>query len=159
MTDTGIGIAADKRHLLFDAFSQADSSTSRKYGGSGLGLAIVARLVALMHGKVAVASEPGTGSTFSFTAQFGAATRPDAIGAARGHSPAHANLLVDDNPDGRSIVSELLDAQGAQVTAGGVGGRKRSRNSGATAPGIALSGRAARQHDARAGRIRSRRII
>ncbi len=64
VTDTGIGIAADQRHLLFKAFSQADSSTSRKYGGSGLGLAIVARLVALMHGTVEVASEPGAAARF-----------------------------------------------------------------------------------------------
>jgi PAS domain S-box-containing protein len=116
VSDTGIGVGADKRHLLFHAFSQADSSTSRKYGGSGLGLAIVSRLVALMHGTVEVASEPGTGSAFSFTAQFGAATaRP--VSASH---PAFGNLrivVVDDNADCRSIVSELLAAQGASVTA------------------------------------------
>jgi PAS domain S-box-containing protein len=116
VTDTGIGIPADKLHLLFHAFSQADSSTSRQYGGSGLGLAIVSRLVALMHGAVAVASEPGAGSVFSFTAQFGTATTQSAT-----HSEAVAFggagiLLVDDNADCRSIVAELLRAQGAQVT-------------------------------------------
>ena len=117
VSDTGIGIAADKRHLLFHAFSQADSSTSRKYGGSGLGLAIVSRLVALMHGTVEMASEPGTGSAFSFTAQFGTAdTRP----ASASPHPAFGNLrilVVDDNADCRSIISDLLAAQGANVTA------------------------------------------
>ena len=117
VTDTGIGIAADKRHLLFHAFSQADSSTSRKYGGSGLGLAIVSRLVALMHGTVEMASEPGTGSAFSFTAQFGTAdTRP----ASASPHPAFGDLrilVVDDNADCRSIISDLLAAQGANVTA------------------------------------------
>ncbi len=113
VTDTGVGIAADKRHLLFHAFSQADSSTSRKYGGSGLGLAIVSRLVALMHGTVEVASEPGTGSAFSFTAQFGTAKslpaeRPRTLGDAR-------IIVVDSNADSRSIVSELLIEQGAEV--------------------------------------------
>jgi PAS domain S-box-containing protein len=117
VTDTGIGIAADTRHLLFHAFSQADSSTSRKYGGSGLGLAIVSRLVALMHGTVEMASEPGTGSAFSFTAQFGTAdTRP----ASAPPHPAFGDLrilVVDDNADCRSIISDLLAAQGANVTA------------------------------------------
>ncbi|MGC2762710.1 MAG: PAS domain S-box protein [Candidatus Binatus sp.] len=117
VTDTGIGIPADKLPLLFNAFTQADSSTSRKYGGSGLGLAIVSRLVALMHGKVAVASEPGIGSAFSFTAQFGTAnTRTAPSGPSK---PAFGDvtiLLVDDNSDSRSILSELLTAQGATVT-------------------------------------------
>jgi CheY-like chemotaxis protein len=113
VTDTGIGIPTDKRHLLFKAFSQADSSTSRKYGGSGLGLAIVSRLVALMHGTVEVASEPGTGSAFSFTAQFGIATSTPAertrmFGDAR-------IVVVDRNADSRAIVSELLIGQGAEV--------------------------------------------
>ncbi|MFZ2062184.1 MAG: PAS domain S-box protein [Candidatus Binatus sp.] len=113
VTDTGIGIAADKRHLLFHAFSQADSSTSRKYGGSGLGLAIVSRLVALMHGTVEVASEPGKGSAFSFTAQFGMAKR---IAEERARTFGDARIIVvDSNPDSRSIISELLIGQGAEV--------------------------------------------
>ncbi len=113
VTDTGIGIADDKRHLLFKAFSQADSSTSRKYGGSGLGLAIVSRLVALMHGKAEVASEPGAGSAFSFTAQFGIAK---SIPAARARGFVDTRILVvDENADSRSIISELLTEQGAQV--------------------------------------------
>jgi PAS domain S-box-containing protein len=117
VTDTGIGIPADKLHLLFHAFTQADSSTSRKYGGSGLGLAIVSRLVALMHGKVEVASEPGIGSSFSFTAQFGtASTRPALSGSRKPAFGEVGILLVDDNPDSRSILSELLLAQGADVT-------------------------------------------
>jgi len=117
VTDTGIGIPADKIDLLFHAFTQADSSTSRKYGGSGLGLAIVSRLVALMHGKVEVASEPGSGSSFSFTAQFGTANGDRQ--ALSSHEQTFAGvgiLLVDDNSDNRSILSELLRAQGADVT-------------------------------------------
>ena len=116
VTDTGIGIAVDKRDLLFHPFSQADSSTSRKYGGSGLGLAIVARLVALMHGTVEVASEPGTGSAFSFTAQLEIAPTPQ---SSESPHPTFADvriLLVADNDDSRSIVAELLTAQGARVT-------------------------------------------
>jgi PAS domain S-box-containing protein len=113
VTDTGIGVPAEQRHLLFKAFSQADSSTSRKYGGSGLGLAIVSRLVALMHGEVAVASEPGAGSAFSFTAQFGVAK---SIPAKRAQAFGDARIIVvDGNADSRSIVAELLEGQGAQV--------------------------------------------
>jgi CheY-like chemotaxis protein/nitrogen-specific signal transduction histidine kinase/HPt (histidine-containing phosphotransfer) domain-containing protein len=108
--DTGIGIPRDKQRLIFDAFSQADGSTTRRYGGTGLGLTISSRLIEMMGGKVWVESEVGQGCSFRFTArvgvQQGVAARPVPAEPMRAHGlPV---LVVDDNATNRRILEELL---------------------------------------------------
>ena len=109
VTDTGCGIALDKQQLIFDAFSQADSSTSRLFGGTGLGLAICTRLVNLMGGSIGVVSEVGKGSSFHFTARFARQLRtivqePAEPIAAEGLRA----LVVDDNATNLAVLEELL---------------------------------------------------
>jgi PAS domain S-box-containing protein len=108
--DTGIGMTPEQAARLFQPFTQADGSTTRKYGGTGLGLTICKRLVEMMGGSVWVRSEPGAGSTFAFSAWFG-------LGAAAAHRkvvPEGLNgarvLVVDDNPSAREILADQLCA-------------------------------------------------
>jgi signal transduction histidine kinase/ActR/RegA family two-component response regulator len=131
--DTGVGIPDDKQHLIFDAFSQADSSTSRRFGGTGLGLAITRRLVRAMRGEIAVDSTSGQGSTFRFTVRLGAvsagSTAPGpaeralramvgdgAVSAETAGSQPLRILLAEDNPVNRKLAEVLLHKLGHTVT-------------------------------------------
>ena len=109
--DTGIGISPEQQARLFEAFTQADGSTTRRYGGTGLGLAISRKLVAAMGGELGVESVPGRGSTFSFTLSF---LIPAVTSAIRSDAPPNLRglrvLVVDDNPAAREILRDALTA-------------------------------------------------
>ena len=110
VTDTGIGIPKDKQQHVFEAFTQADSSTTRKFGGTGLGLAISSRLVSLMGGSLRLESEAGEGSTFWFVSRFGQGGTP--AKKSRRMRPSEMAgtlvLVVDDNSTNRKILEEML---------------------------------------------------
>src|SRR5260370_28621993 len=110
VSDTGIGIPMEKQRQIFDAFSQADSSTTREFGGTGLGLSISARLIQLMKGAIVLESAPGKGRTFTFTVPFLIGTAPAPALLTLPH-PAMKNkrvLVVSDNEINRNLLAHVL---------------------------------------------------
>jgi signal transduction histidine kinase/CheY-like chemotaxis protein len=132
VSDTGIGMTPEQQAKLFEEFTQADSSTARRYGGTGLGLAITRKLARMMGGDVTVTSEAGKGSTF-------AVRLPGAAGpaAAQARTPKQENgqgrfdciLVIDDDPTARELIANQLQGEGFTVVtaAGGIEGLKLAR--------------------------------
>ncbi len=121
ITDTGMGLTPEQQEKLFSAFSQADASTTRKYGGTGLGLTISKRLVELMDGEISVQSQLGQGSSFSFTAQFGLQEQQHVRSTLDPDVTGLRILVVDDNARAREIMLAILASQkfDAQAVSGG----------------------------------------
>lgn len=120
--DTGVGIPQNRQRSIFDAFEQADTSTTRRFGGTGLGLAIATRIVGLMHGRVWVESEEGHGSTFYFTARMQLAKEkaPELVRPHLDRILGMQVLIVDDNSTNRRILEDVIRVRGMQpVVAGG----------------------------------------
>ena len=120
VSDTGIGIPAEKQALIFSNFTQADSTITRKYGGSGLGLAIARRLVGLMNGSIALESRPGAGSTFSFTVALDVqpqqGIRPTEAGTVPAAIAGKRVLVADSSAATRAMLADLLRFAGVEVT-------------------------------------------
>jgi len=122
ITDTGVGIPEEKQQMIFDAFSQADSSTTRQYGGTGLGLAICSDLVRLMGGRITVESRQGHGSAFRFTINATPAEMPSTFSHRTEEREQAAPVLsmrllvVEDNPVNQSVACGILGKMGHRAT-------------------------------------------
>jgi len=117
--DTGVGVSKDKQDVIFDAFCQADGSTTRRYGGTGLGLTISQQLVELMGGRIWIESRPGEGSAFHFTVRLKKqpGARPSAAGLEMAVDwPGLPVLVIDDNATHRLVLREMLTQWGFKVT-------------------------------------------
>ncbi len=125
VTDTGVGIPADKLGSVFEPFVQADGSAARRHGGTGLGLSISARLVELMGGRIWVRSEVGRGSTFAFTVRCGVQAAPAPAAPPAPAVPAAARplrvLLAEDNLVNQQVARTMLERAGHKVTVAGNG--------------------------------------
>jgi two-component system sensor histidine kinase/response regulator len=133
VTDTGIGLTEEQKDGLFQEFTQADGSITRKYGGTGLGLAISKRLVGLMGGDIEVESEPGKGSRFHFTARFGKAAASRATVPAR--VAGERVLVVDDLPEARLVLVHMLEELGLEAMEAGSGAEALNELEGAIRKG------------------------
>jgi PAS domain S-box-containing protein len=116
VSDTGIGIPADKLEGLFDPFSQVDASTTRRYGGTGLGLAIVTKLCALMDGEISVTTQMGQGSQFSFTIQLGHSAKNSPQPCPDLTDSGYRVLLIEDQATNRATLQRQLQTWGIEVT-------------------------------------------
>ncbi len=131
VSDTGIGMTPEQQAKLFEEFTQADSSTARRFGGTGLGLAITRKLARMMGGDVTVTSEPGKGSTF--TVRLPGSAEPQTGGAtalaAADQQCSDCILVIDDDLTARELISHQLQAEGFSVVtaAGGLEGLKRAK--------------------------------
>lgn len=124
VVDSGIGVAPDKQALIFEAFAQADASTTRKFGGTGLGLAICSSIVRTMGGRLELHSTPGQGSEFAFVLPLGRveAAPVAAVPAAADDAPPPLRILVaEDNPNNQLVLSALLEPFGVELTVVGDG--------------------------------------
>lgn len=125
VSDTGVGIPAEGKQRVFEAFEQADTSTTRRFGGTGLGLAIVTRLVELMHGQVCLDSEVGKGTSFHFTVRMEVASdrdRPERLGGVSAELNGLKTLVVDNDASSREFLLRAakswgMNAQGQAVAA------------------------------------------
>jgi adenylate cyclase len=129
VSDTGIGMTPEQQAKLFEEFTQADSSTARRFGGTGLGLAIARKLARMMGGDVTVTSEPGKGSVFTIRLP-GSTDVPARTFAEGGHRP-HADcvLIIDDDATARELLADQLEAEGFSVVtaSGGLEGLKLAK--------------------------------